>query len=568
MGKRTIWSVVLISNLLAIMLWLVLAQAATTQDGASIGGAVVDADGPIAAATVRVRATDNVTLTTTNGRFELLSLIEGQEIEVAAWADGYYIASTHVTPTDSGITLTLRPYHTVDHPSYTWISPISSTSEAACGNCHPMVVPQWITNAHGGSISNPRFFSLYNGSNVSGSLQISPGYLEDFPGTAGTCANCHAPGAGVDGYLTTNMNAVRDVITAGIHCDYCHKVGGVYLDPATRSLYPNAPGSQSQRILRPPEGDNIFFGPYDDVHDPDTYLPAITQSEFCAPCHQFSMWGTPIYESYNEWLTSPYADMGVTCQDCHMVPTGDTLFALPEVGGLPHPPEDIPSHLQLGATDVELLQNTVTMTLRVRQVADQVEAIAVITNTGAGHHVPTDFPGRQMILTLIATDEQGENLTQHSGPIVPDWGGPQAGSPGKAFAKVLRDVQTGASPVVSYWKQAAIVSDNRIPAMDSDASVYFFTLPDTGGPVTVTAELGFRRAFQTVMETRGWNTPDIVMEQVQTILPARPWWRVFLPLSLRNKPGPEQLIEREDAASPPDLSWRTTLEPIIPLVPK
>ncbi len=146
------------------------------------------------------------------------------------------------------------------------------------------------------------------------------------------------------------MNDVRDVITAGIHCDYCHKIGGVYLNPATDSVYANVPGAQSQRLLRPPPGDNIFFGPYDDIHDPDTYLPVISESRFCAPCHQFSFWGTPIYESYDEWLASPYAEAGITCQDCHMPPTGDTYFALPEVGGLEHPPETIPSHLQLGAT--------------------------------------------------------------------------------------------------------------------------------------------------------------------------------------------------------------------------
>ena len=44
--------------------------------------------------------------------------------------------------------------------------------------------------------------------------RVGPGYLEDFPGTAGSCANCHAPGAGIDGYLTTDMNDVRDTITA------------------------------------------------------------------------------------------------------------------------------------------------------------------------------------------------------------------------------------------------------------------------------------------------------------------------------------------------------------------
>ena len=521
------------SLLVGAMLWLLSGQPAAVQGDATVSGVVVDADGPVAGATVRVRATDNVTWTAADGRFTLGSLTEGQEVEVAAWAEGYYVASTHVTPTVGGITLTLRPYHTTDHPDYSWVSPISGTSEGACGNCHPMIVSQWITNAHGGAIANPRFFSLYNGTDLSGTLRVGPGYRNDFPDTAGNCANCHAPGAGADGYLTTEMNGVRGVITAGIHCDYCHKVGGVYLNPATGSVYPNAPGVRSQRLLRPPPGDNIFFGPYDDIHDPDTYLPAITQSRFCAPCHQFSFWGTPIYGSYEEWLESPYAEAGIPCQTCHMPPTGDAYFALPEKGGLAHPPERIPSHRQLGASDEGLLRESVTMTVTARQAMDRVVVTVTLANTGAGHHVPTDFPGRHLILTVVAVDGQGPPLAQVEGPVVPDWGGAQAGRPGKVFAKVLQDARSGDAPVVSYWKQSFILEDNRIPALGSDTSAYTFALPrGPGAPavVTVTARLRFRRAFQTVMDAKGWDVPDIVMEEAQVTLPRRPWWTLFLPL--------------------------------------
>jgi hypothetical protein len=484
----------------------------------TVGGVVLDAAGPVAGATVRVRATENVTTTTSNGLFLLSTLTVGQSIEVTAWADGYYVTNAHVTPTVSGITLTLRPYHTADHPDYAWTSPISGTSPAACGNCHPMIVSQWITNAHGSAVSNPRFFSLYNGTDLTGTTSIAPGYLDDFPGTAGSCANCHAPGAGIDGYLTTNMNAVRDTVTQGLHCDYCHKVGGVYLNPATRSVYANVPGAQSQRMLRPPPGDNIFFGPYDDIKDPDTFLPLISESAFCAPCHQFSFWGTPIYESYEEWLASPYASMGVTCQDCHMPPNGDTFFALPGKGGLTHPPETIPSHLQRGARDVDLLQNTVTLTATARQVASEIEVTVTITNTHAGHHVPTDFPGRHLILVITATNDVGASLSQVGGPTVPVWGGAQAGRPGTAFAKILRDVNTGNSPVISYWRQALIVSDNRIQALAADSSTYRFTAPPTG-QVTVTARLVFRRVFEDIAAQKGWDVPDILMEEIYLQVP-------------------------------------------------
>jgi hypothetical protein len=162
-----------------------------------------------------------------------------------------------------------------------------------------------------------------------------------------------------------------------------------------------------------------------------------------------------------------------------------------------------------------------------------VEVEVAITNTEAGHHVPTDFPGRHMILTVEARDGEDQALPRHSGSMVPPWGGAEAGLAGKAFAKVLRDVESGEAPVVSYWKQTLIESDNRIAALESDVSAYAFTAPAGGGTVTVTAELVFRRAFQDVMDERGWDTPDIVMEERGVVLTLGPRWEVYLPIVLR-----------------------------------
>ena len=170
------------------------------------------------------------------------------------------------------------------------------------------------------------------------------------------------------------------------------------------------------------------------------------------------------------------------------------------------------------------------MTLSAQQVVNRIEVAVTITNTGAGHHVPTDFPGRHMILTIEALDGQGHALQQQGGPIVPAWGGVQAGSPGTTYAKVLRDVQSGESPVVSYWKQALIDSDNRIAAMDSDTSIYTFAAPLAGSQVTISAELRFRATFQALMDAKGWNAPDIVMEEAEIGLSVQTWWNIFLSL--------------------------------------
>ena len=211
-----------------------------------------------------------------------------------------------------------------------------------------------------------------------------------------------------------------------------------------------------------------------------------------------------------------------------MAPTGVDYFALPAKGGLIRDPDLIASHLQPGASDETLLQNTVSMTLSAWKQNDQFRVTVTISNTGAGHHVPTDHPGRHMILTIAAQDDQGQALALQSGPTVPNWGGAQAGLPGKAFAKILQDNETGESPVISYWKPVTIAQDNRIPAMGSDTSTYAFTMPATSGPITVTAELRFRRLYQDLMINKGWSTPDIMMQEKTEL-----WQWLYLPIVCR-----------------------------------
>jgi hypothetical protein len=505
----------------------------------TVSGVVVDAAGPVGGAVVRQQTTTNRTSSAADGSFTLGSLPQGITVTVTAWSEGYYPGGVAVVPPQTGVTITLHHHPAVDNPDHEWYTSMPDPDQPiGCGHCM-IAFPQWVTNAHGTSAVNGRFYSLYNGTDVTGTVPVTPGYRLDFPGTTGNCATCHAPGASVNHPFTTDMNALTGVEREGVFCDFCHKIADVYLDPATGLPYANMPGVQSIQLNRPPSDTHMFYGPFDDVVRRVSYLELEKKSQFCAPCHQFSFWGTPIYESFREWLESPYPAQGIECQACHMAPTGVDYFVYPHQGGLIRDPAAIASHLQPGAADVTLLQNTVSMALQARQDRNQVLVTVSITNTDAGHHVPTDFPGRHIILTVVATDRSGTDLAQTNGSIVPVWGGVQAGLPGTAFAKVLRDVETGEWPVVSYWKQTLIVSDNRIPAMSSDTSTFAFAAPAAGDQVTVSAELRFRRAFQTVMDAKGWDAPDIVMEEAQVTLSTQPWWDVFLPLVTRSIQVPE-----------------------------
>jgi hypothetical protein len=329
----------------------------------------------------------------------------------------------------------------------------------------------------------------------------------------------------------------------GVHCDFCHKVADIYLNPVTGLPYPNAPGVISMDIRRPFPASpryQLFFGTFDDDNVPleDTYLPLIKKSQWCATCHQFSFWGTPIYQSFNEWLESPFPALGVECQTCHMPSDGVMTNVAPGMGGVERDPLTIHAHTMPGAASEALLQNTVAMSMTAQAIGDTVVVNVTLKNVGAGHHVPTDHPGRHLILTVSAIDGSSLPLAQAGGGTVPDWGGAQAGMPGKIFAKVLEDTLTRKYPVVSYWKQTFILSDNRIPALSSDTSVYQFTMPPGGGEITISAVLLFRRNLQSELDTRGWDSPDILMEEAQIELPIQTYFQVFLPIITAGSSSP------------------------------
>jgi hypothetical protein len=523
--------------------------------GASIEGTVVDAQGaPLAGATVRIQATTRQTITDQAGHFVLDGLPNDRAVTVSAWKDAYYCDKVEsVTPPATGAKLVLRKVQTNDNPAYQWISPTGANS---CYSCKPGVTQAWLENdAHGKSATNIRFLSMYYGTDVNGNRSpltryassldyghiplrpdptkpyFGPGYKLDFPDTAGNCAACHIPGAAVDDPYGIDPRTVSGVNALGIHCDYCHKVAAVKLDPATRLPYPNMPGVLSQDIRRPfPEDKDrsqIFFGSMDDTNVPEaeTYLPLITQSQWCAPCHRGVFWDTVVYDSFGEWLASPYSNpvTGKTCQQCHMpAPTmvgGRPLTNLaPGKGGVERDPMTIPAHTFPGASSVDLLQSAVTMTVSGRRAGDQVIVEVTIVNDKTGHDIPTDSPLRQMILLVNATDGQGQALPLLEGSTVPDWGGVgdpakgyYAGLPGKGFAKILSELWTEISPTAAYWNPTRILSDNRIPAFGSDTTTDTFAV-SVDQHVTVNVTLLFRRAFKELMRQKQWDVPDIIME--------------------------------------------------------
>ncbi|MCB2170939.1 MAG: carboxypeptidase-like regulatory domain-containing protein, partial [Deltaproteobacteria bacterium] len=97
-----------------------------------VAGMVLDENGPVAGATVRIQGTDTFTMSDENGAFTLEDL-PADTVTVSAWKDKYYAAKVEgVNRSAVGLSLYLRLYQTNDNPAYTWTPPVGENSCAAC----------------------------------------------------------------------------------------------------------------------------------------------------------------------------------------------------------------------------------------------------------------------------------------------------------------------------------------------------------------------------------------------------------------------------------------------------
>lgn len=538
----------------------------------AIAGVVLDENGPVAGATVRLHLDPNGTTSDDNGSFTLTDLPLATAYTITAWAEGYYINWQRVTPVETTpVHMQLHAIYTTDNVEYNWFEEDGLKGSAACGNCH-IAYTEWQQDAHSQTATNYRFINMYEGTDINGRQSpltgytregtiappdlsqpyYGPGFRLDTPNKTGACATCHAPiaaklqttdGCSWSGCHSTTTAQYSDQVSEGasplylygaaeegISCEFCHKIGDVRLNPATQTPYDDAPGILSLVLHRPGEGEDVFFGPIDDVvrpeleHPRDSYLPLQQESAFCAGCHHGVLGGVVanmkvsggvlVYSSYDEWLASPYSDpeSGKSCQDCHMPSTGAGYFAFPEKGGQVRANYQVSNHKMPGTNDEEFLRNAVTMSSTATLRGDQLQVNVTITNDKTGHSVPTDSPLRHLLLVVTATDAAGNELTLQAGPLLPAWAGNYAEMPGQYYAKVLRDKWTGEVPTGAYWREIELVEDTRIKALATAESAYRFqALPNQQS--TVEIQLIYRRAYQQLIDWKSWPDQDVIMAQ-------------------------------------------------------
>ena len=462
-------------------------------------GEVRDENGPVAGAVVRIKGKSNSVESDRHGRFHLPTP-RGTE-HVTASKDGYLIAG--VSAKAKPLALHLERLPVGDCERYLWVDPTpDATKPMNCGNCHAAIHDEWQRSGHAHSATNRRFLNLYDGTDWHGKRGVGWNLLKDHEQGADVCASCHAPTQKPGAFGALDMRRAADGShgLSGVHCDFCHKIQGP--GPGEFGL---AHGRFQLQLLRPDpkEGHQLFFGPLDDVdRGEDSFSRFQRDSKLCAACHEGVVFGVPVYTTYSEWQSSPAASSGTSCQSCHMTPTGKMANIAPGYGGIRRDPATLGNHRFFDGSQLDMLRRCLKLDAATRRTAEGIAVDVSIFAQNVGHRVPTGFIDRQVILFVEAFAED-KQVALLKGEKLPDVLGPEAGKPGRLYAKVLTDGKS--LDPAPFWKgDPATLIDTRLRPGETDRQTFLFP----AGTDRVRIRLVHRRFWKQIAEEKRWPADE------------------------------------------------------------
>ncbi|MCP3954554.1 MAG: cytochrome c554 family protein, partial [Desulfobacterales bacterium] len=248
--------------------------------------------------------------------------------------------------------------------------------------------------------------------------------------------------------------------------------------------------------LEPGQGEDdpgVKYGPFDDS-EPDFHEAEFskfhTESKICGTCHNVKhvVFNTDIETTYTEWEKSPYNSKDIkkriTCQGCHMyqrpgIPaTGSTkrplnpgtatdysverehIFTHYFVGGNKVIPQSINDKTRAEMAE-QRLKNAATIKISTKEIQKDIINIK-ITNTGAGHSIPTGLTDiRQVWLKIVLKDTTGKIIFS-SGELDKN---NYLEKDAICYKTVFGDGK--GKPVANVAKAREIIKDYRIPALKS-----------------------------------------------------------------------------------------------------
>ena len=307
----------------------------------------------------------------------------------------------------------------------------------SCANCHQERYDEWSRSMHALAVNDPIFEAAY--------LRA----LESDPKYRSYCLTCHSPTT----RITNDLNLTKSISVEGVTCSFCHTVTGVE----------NNSYNFSQS--------NPMQGPYmdskTDAHA-SAYSGLHTKSEFCAGCHDFSINGVPISQTYTEWKEGPYAAEGKQCQDCHM----ETKTGAAAKNGTIR--EKVYQHFWYGGHTGQFLQNAFQINSSTQRTGNRVKVTLNITNNNVGHMIPSGLPSRKVVLDFNASDRQGREIYSSQ----------------KIYAKTIVDQYN--NEVSDFWKAVAVAKDNRFKPGESRIEMFEFDAPSGIDEINTHASLTYQ----------------------------------------------------------------------------
>ena len=366
------------------------------------------------------------------------------------------------------------------------LSPSDFKGSSSCQECHGEIYSQWTTSMHSRAFQDPIYLTFLR--KVS---EKSQGRTDKF------CVSCHAPLASVTNTGPEKIYAgfVQSRLAAeSVSCELCHTILGREVERTKLS-----PGA----FLFPHLGQTkILYGRHEDAKTDDHGTQVskfLLSSELCGTCHRFShpATGLAIQDTYAEWKRGPYAAEGKRCQDCHM-----PSYSGKAADKGPVRPE-LHAHVFKGG-HTEMIGKAATVGVKANwndsSRRDRLSVNVVVTNSGAGHFIPTGLPGIREMWVEVTVFNADQIVAVERRPF---------------GTKLLDAEKKDALP----WDAVSIGKDTRIAPKQSREENMVFKVSNPSG-VRVEAKVLERLVSEFAARFAGVSpSPPLLMAQTSVAAP-------------------------------------------------
>ena len=308
------------------------------------------------------------------------------------------------------------------------------SSAEFCGRCHRAIHEAWKTSSHARAMDSPLFQDALEAA------------ASEFGAAArNTCLSCHSPLAQQLGDTTLQ----RKVSWEGVTCDYCHSIREVTLGAA------NPKARLEFNLIKSGPLKDAVSGAHGTV-----FSEVHTNATVCAPCHEYrNAQGFPVLTTYSEWQKSRYWKEGRQCQSCHMSAVKGEVVD-PKFQRVAT--SKINLHQMPGSHSIDQLNSTIKASIQTSREGGQIKVKVTVSNTAAGHFVPTGSPLRQLVLEVRADAYNGKHLRDE-----------------RVYRRVVADAQGKEieREHIAFLKAAKVLSDTRLAPDEKRVEQFAFNIP-------------------------------------------------------------------------------------------